>query len=70
MLLAGWAFARTLQSDFSIDLRESHPADPPSVVEVRREEKAAIRRWILEWRELYGSGQSRQGGEAVRVAIE
>lgn len=36
-----------------LDLRESNPLDPPSVVNIRREQKASIRRWIDEWKELY-----------------
>ena len=34
-----------------LDLRESNPADPPSVVKVRREQKVAMRQWIAEWKE-------------------
>ena len=34
-----------------LDLRESNPMDPSSVVDVRREQKAAIRRWVEEWKE-------------------
>lgn len=34
-----------------LDLRASHPADPMSVVNVRREEKAAMRAWIEAWSE-------------------
>lgn len=33
-----------------LDLRASHPNDPPSVVRVRREEKVGIRKWMVEWR--------------------
>ena len=35
------------------DLRASHPSDPASVKNVRNEEKAAMRRWIEEWQQLY-----------------
>lgn len=34
-----------------LDLRESNPLDPPSVVSVRLEQTAAMRRWIDEWKE-------------------
>jgi pimeloyl-ACP methyl ester carboxylesterase len=35
------------------DLRSSHPLDPPSVIQVRKEELAAMEKWIAQWRELY-----------------
>lgn len=34
-----------------LDLRASHPDDPPSVVNVRNEQKVAMRAWVVEWRE-------------------
>lgn len=34
-----------------LDLRGSHKLDPPSVVTVRREERAAMRQWIRQWKE-------------------
>lgn len=34
-----------------LDLRESNPLDPSSVVNIRQEQKAAIRKWIVEWKE-------------------
>lgn len=34
-----------------LDLRSSHPADPPSVIQVRKQEKAIIRGWIEEFRQ-------------------
>lgn len=37
-----------------LDLRAANPADPPAVVEARRIELAAIRRWINEWNEARG----------------
>lgn len=36
-----------------LDLRSSHPLDPPSVTEIRREEMASFERWIQQWRETY-----------------
>jgi pimeloyl-ACP methyl ester carboxylesterase len=39
------------------DLRPSHPLDPPSVVEVRNEEMAAMQKWINQWKELHPSLQ-------------
>ena len=36
-----------------LDLRSSHPLDPESVIEVRKEEKEAMHSWIKEWRELH-----------------
>jgi lysosomal Pro-X carboxypeptidase len=36
-----------------LDLRSSHPLDPPSVTKVREEELAYFQRWIEEWREMY-----------------
>ncbi len=38
-----------------LDLRSSHPMDPPSVVQVRIEELAAMRQWIDQWRDMYPS---------------
>jgi pimeloyl-ACP methyl ester carboxylesterase len=35
-----------------LDLRAANPMDPPSVVKVRIEEKAAMRQWIQEWKEI------------------
>ena len=32
-----------------LDLRASHPKDPPSVTAVREEEKAEIQKWITSW---------------------
>lgn len=32
------------------DLRASHPLDPPSVIKVREEERAAMREWIVDWK--------------------
>ena len=37
-----------------LDLRASHPDDPPSVVRVRSEEKLAMGVWIKEWRAKSG----------------
>lgn len=39
------------------DLRGSHPLDPPSVVQVRKEERIAMHRWISEWRDRHSSCQ-------------
>jgi pimeloyl-ACP methyl ester carboxylesterase len=36
-----------------LDLRSSHPLDPPSVVEVRKEELQAMRAWIQEWQNIH-----------------
>ena len=36
-----------------LDLRAAHPLDPLSVVEVRSEEKSAIRNWIAQWKTIY-----------------
>lgn len=33
-----------------LDLRGSHPLDPPSVIRVREEEKGHMKLWIREWR--------------------
>jgi lysosomal Pro-X carboxypeptidase len=35
------------------DLRGSHPLDPPAVIRVREEELAAMRQWIVQWKEFY-----------------
>lgn len=37
------------------DLRPSHPLDPPSVIQVRKEEKEHMKKWIQEWQDLMGS---------------
>ena len=34
-----------------LDLRASHEDDPPSVVAVRKEQRASIKEWIRQWRE-------------------
>ena len=36
-----------------LDLRSSHPLDPPSVTKVREVELATFERWIQEWRDMY-----------------
>ena len=36
-----------------LDLRSSHPLDPPSVTKIRKEELACFEKWIQEWREMY-----------------
>uniref|UniRef100_A0A6V2AED8 Uncharacterized protein n=1 Tax=Ditylum brightwellii TaxID=49249 RepID=A0A6V2AED8_9STRA len=36
-----------------LDLRASHPLDPPSVTKIRREELASFEHWVHEWGELY-----------------
>ena len=33
-----------------LDIRATNPLDPPSVVECRTKQKAAINRWIEEWK--------------------
>jgi len=38
-----------------LDLRSSHPLDPPSVKKVRQEELETFMRWIQQWQELYPS---------------
>jgi lysosomal Pro-X carboxypeptidase len=40
-----------------LDLRAAHPLDPPSVVEVRSEEKTAMRNWIAQWKDMYENEQ-------------
>ena len=32
-----------------LDLRAAHPADPPAVTAVRKEQRVAIGRWVAEW---------------------
>jgi pimeloyl-ACP methyl ester carboxylesterase len=44
-----------------LDLRASNEMDPPSVVAVREEQKACIRRWILEWEEDLCQGIESEG---------
>ena len=36
-----------------LDLQHSNPRDPPSVINVRAEERQAIRRWIAEWKAVH-----------------
>ena len=36
-----------------LDLRASNPMDPPSVIQVRQEQKAAMRQWIAEWKQIH-----------------
>jgi pimeloyl-ACP methyl ester carboxylesterase len=36
-----------------LDLRASHPMDPESVRQVRKEELLSMRQWIAQWRTLY-----------------
>eukprot|EP00536_Pseudo-nitzschia_multiseries_P009386 jgi/Psemu1/200556/e_gw1.260.11.1 len=36
-----------------LDLRSSHPLDPPSVTSVRSEELKSFEGWVRQWRELY-----------------
>lgn len=36
-----------------LDLRAAHPMDPPSVISVRAEERAAMREWIIEWSKIH-----------------
>lgn len=40
-----------------LDLRSSHPLDPPSVTEVRKEIFTSFERWIRQWKETYPSEQ-------------
>lgn len=35
-----------------LDLRGADPSDPPSVIDARNQEKAAIRKWIQEHRDM------------------
>ena len=35
-----------------LDLRRSHPLDPPSVTKVRKEQIAALRKWIQDWKRI------------------
>ncbi|KAG0721999.1 Lysosomal Pro-X carboxypeptidase [Chionoecetes opilio] len=39
-----------------LDLRSANPADPPSVVEARRVEKAHITKWIEQFKQMQGAG--------------
>ena len=36
-----------------LDLQHSNPRDPPSVVNVRAEERQAIRKWMVEWKAVH-----------------
>jgi lysosomal Pro-X carboxypeptidase len=50
-----------------LDLRAANKMDPPSVVAVRIEEKAAMRQWIKEWQEMYKVGKF--GDHGVSMAV-
>jgi len=39
-----------------LDLQQSNPKDPLSVINVRAEEKEAIHRWIVEWKATHPDG--------------
>lgn len=43
-------FHMNLEGGHHLDIRASNPADPPSVVECRAKQRAAIWRWIGEWK--------------------
>jgi len=50
----GSIIVRTMEgAAHHLDLRAANTLDPPSVVEVRMEQRAAIRRWIKEWAEIH-----------------
>ncbi len=36
-----------------LDLRESNPEDPSSVIKIRKEQRDAITSWIEEWKERH-----------------
>mmetsp|Transcript_12735 Transcript_12735/g.32097 ORF Transcript_12735/g.32097 Transcript_12735/m.32097 type:complete len:557 (+) Transcript_12735:198-1868(+) len=46
------------ESAHHLDLRSSHPLDPPSVTKVREEELEYFKRWIREWGEMYPAQDS------------
>jgi acetoin utilization deacetylase AcuC-like enzyme len=41
-----------------LDLRSTHPMDPPSVRKIREEELENFIRWIQQWQEMYPSSSS------------
>jgi len=43
-------FHLNVEGGHHLDIRASNPADPASIVECRTRQKAAIRRWIDDWR--------------------
>lgn len=52
----GTIVVRTIEGGaHHLDLRESNPLDPTSVVNVRNEEKRHISRWIKEWKHAHSS---------------
>eukprot|EP00797_Seminavis_robusta_P029305 Sro589_g171780.1 Lysosomal Pro-X carboxypeptidase (272) ;mRNA; r:37319-38134 len=48
-----------------LDLRVSHPLDPPSVIQVRKEELQAMRQWIRQWQELYPASMSSKSSSSA-----
>ncbi|VEU41558.1 unnamed protein product [Pseudo-nitzschia multistriata] len=56
-----------------LDLRSSHPLDPPSVTMVRQEEIKNFERWIRQWRSTYPSysdAKETGGKTSLRGAVE
>jgi pimeloyl-ACP methyl ester carboxylesterase len=50
----GSIIVRTLEgAAHHLDLRAANDLDPPSVVAVRKEQKAVIQRWITQWRTIH-----------------
>ena len=51
-----------------LDLRSSHPMDPPSIVKVRQEELQAMRQWIKEWQGMYPPSRSTTATDSIAPA--